>query len=57
MGQCGNGPMVAVYPEAVWYSHVDVQGAERILSDHLIGGRVVEDYRYVATPGDNKLPK
>jgi (2Fe-2S) ferredoxin len=57
MGQCGNGPMVAVYPEAVWYSHVDLPGAERILRDHLIGGRIVEDYRYVAPPGDNKLPK
>lgn len=57
MGQCGNGPMVAVYPENVWYSHVDVPGAERILFDHLIGGRVVEEYRYVALPGDNKLPK
>jgi (2Fe-2S) ferredoxin len=57
MGQCGNGPMVVVYPEDVWYAHVDVPGAERILHDHLIGGEVVEDYRYVAPPGDNKLPK
>jgi (2Fe-2S) ferredoxin len=57
MGQCGNGPMVAVYPEAIWYSHVDVAGAERILHDHLMGGKAVEEYRYVAPPGDNKLPK
>ena len=57
MGQCGNGPMVAVYPEAVWYSHVDVPGAEQILQEHLISGRVAERYRYVAPPGDNKLPK
>jgi (2Fe-2S) ferredoxin len=57
MGQCGNGPMVAVYPEAIWYAHVDVAGAEEILRRHLIGGRLVEQYRYVAPPGDNKLPK
>jgi (2Fe-2S) ferredoxin len=57
MGQCGNGPMVAVYPEAIWYSHVDVAGAEQILHEHLIGGLIVEQYRYVAPPGDNKLPK
>ena len=57
MAQCGNGPMVAVYPEAVWYSHVDVAGAEQILREHLIAGQVVEQYRYVAPPGDNKLPK
>jgi (2Fe-2S) ferredoxin len=49
--------MVAVYPEAVWYSHVDVAGAEQILHEHLIAGQVVESYRYNAPPGDNKLPK
>ena len=57
MGQCGNGPMVAVYPEAIWYAHVDVAGAEQILHEHLIAGKVVEQYRYIAPPGDNKLPK
>ncbi len=54
MNQCGHGPMVVVYPEDVWYHHVDVYGAERILRDHLIGGSVVDSYRYVAPPGDNK---
>ena len=48
MNQCGHGPMV------VWYAGVDVAGANRIVSEHLIGGRPVEDYRYVAPPGDNK---
>jgi len=57
MGQCGNGPMVAIYPEAIWYAHVDVAGAEEILRHHLIGGQTVEQYRYVAPAGDNKLPK
>ena len=49
--------MIAVYPEGIWYAHVNVDGAERILRQHLIGGEVVEQYRYVAPPGDNKLPK
>ena len=55
MNQCGHGPMVVVYPEDVWYHGVDVHGAERILREHLIGGRVVESYRYLAPPGDNKI--
>jgi len=55
LSQCGHGPMVVVYPEDVWYAGVDVHGAERILREHLIGGRAVESYRYVAPPGDNKL--
>jgi (2Fe-2S) ferredoxin len=55
MNQCGNGPMVVVYPEDVWYAHVDEIGARRIVEEHIIGGRIVDDYRYVAPPGDNKL--
>jgi (2Fe-2S) ferredoxin len=55
MSQCGHGPMVVVYPEDTWYAAVDLAGAQRILTEHLMQGRVVEDYRYVAPPGDNKL--
>ena len=55
MNQCGHGPMVVVYPADVWYARVDVRGARRILHEHLVGGRVVEEYRYVARPGDNKI--
>lgn len=55
MNQCGHGPMVVVYPEDTWYGAVDLEGARRILDEHLVGGRVVEEYRYIAPPGDNKL--
>ena len=54
MNQCGHGPMVVVYPDDVWYADVDEKGARRIVEQHLIGGDVVERYRYVAPPGDNK---
>ena len=55
MNQCGHGPMVVVYPEDVWYAQVDEDGARRIVEEHLLGGRVVEEYRYIAPPGDNKI--
>lgn len=58
LDQCGHGPMVVVYPEGVWYSHVGLADAERIAREHLVGGRLVEDLAYV-TPkaGANKVPK
>src|SRR4051812_40050491 len=55
MNQCGNGPMVVVYPDDVWYAGVSVAAAERIVEEHLAGGRPVEAFRYVAPPGDNKI--
>lgn len=54
MNQCGHGPMVVVYPEDTWYAGVDERGVERIVKEHLLGGRTVERYRYIAPPGDNK---
>ncbi len=56
-GQCGHGPMVVVYPQDVWYHGVDPTKARRIFDEHLVGGTPVEEYRYVAPPGENKLPK
>jgi (2Fe-2S) ferredoxin len=56
MGQCGNGPMVIVYPEDVWYGEVTEKRAKKIFSEHLVGGVPVEKWRYVAPPGDNKAP-
>ncbi len=54
MNQCGHGPMVAIYPDDIWYSQVDEAGALRIVEEHLMNGRLVGDYLYVAPPGDNK---
>ena len=56
MDQCGNGPMVVVYPENVWYCHVSVEDAEDIFHEHLVGGRPVERLIYhPLKPGPNKI--
>ena len=55
-GQCGHGPMVVVYPEDVWYGAVTVERAGRIFTEHLVQGMPVEEFRYIAPPGENKLP-
>lgn len=54
LGQCGHGPMVVVYPEGVWYAGVDARGARQIGEGHLVAGRVVSAFRYVAQPGDHE---
>jgi len=41
LDQCEHGPTVVVYPEAVWYGHVQPADAEEIVKEHLVGGRPV----------------
>lgn len=55
MSQCGNGPMVVVYPDNVWYSGVTAADADDIFSSHLIGGQPVSRLLYHPLhPGSNK---
>ena len=41
-GLCANGPIMIVYPEGTFYSHVKVDDVPEIVSEHLLKGRIVD---------------
>ncbi|HOX67537.1 MAG TPA: (2Fe-2S) ferredoxin domain-containing protein [Burkholderiaceae bacterium] len=42
LDRCSGGPVLVVYPEAVWYTFVDNDDIDEIVDSHLKNGQVVE---------------
>ena len=40
-GLCEMGPVVIVYPEGAFYSHIKAENVEEIVNEHLLKGRIV----------------
>ena len=42
LDRCEQGPVLVVYPEAIWYTYVDKEDIDEIIDAHLVGGQVVD---------------
>ena len=41
---CEQGPIAVVYPDGIWYHSAAGEVLDRIVKEHVIGGRPVDDY-------------
>jgi NADH-quinone oxidoreductase subunit F len=55
-GFCQQGPIVIIEPEGIFYTHIKVENAEDIISNHIIDGKSLEDLYYKDPNTGDSIP-
>ena len=42
LDRCAQGPLMVIYPQAIWYTFVDNTDIDEIIESHLLHGKVVQ---------------
>lgn len=42
LDRCQEGPVIVIYPDAVWYTYIDHADIDEIIQEHLLNGKIVE---------------
>ncbi|MEM9954838.1 MAG: (2Fe-2S) ferredoxin domain-containing protein [Chloroflexota bacterium] len=53
---CNLGPVMVVYPEAVWYAGLSPEAIKHIVQTHFIEGQIVADYARYPANGSQQRP-
>jgi (2Fe-2S) ferredoxin len=52
LGVCAGGPLLVVYPDGIWYHHVDKIALQRIIDEHLRENKPVAEYVFHGLAGE-----
>jgi len=47
---CRGGPWLVVYPDGVWFGNVTPERCQRIVAEHIVAGRVIDEWAELKQP-------